>query len=67
MSARATAKSVSPEENALTASSAFPLSTTLRRIGAPADVSRVAIIDINWTASPSKDPAATVSVVGWVA
>jgi hypothetical protein len=56
----------SSTENALTASNAFPLSRTCSHTEAPVEANRVAIADINWTAAPSAEPAATVSVVGRV-
>ncbi len=65
-SARTTARSVSPEEKALAASSAVVLSTTLSRTGALVAFSRLAIACISFGASPSSEPAATVNVVGCV-
>src|SRR5215467_9193135 len=64
--ARATAKSACPAEKALMASDALPLSRTCSRTEAPVEANRVAIADINSTAAPSAEPAATVSVVGRV-
>ena len=63
-SPRTTARSVLSDENISAASSALAVSTSLRRTGAFAAVSRLASADISFVASPSSDPTATVSVVG---
>ena len=63
-SPRTTARSVLFDENISAASSALAVSSSLRRTGAFAAVSRLASADISLVASPSSDPTAIVSVVG---
>ena len=64
-SPRTTARSVLPDEKAFAASSALGMSTTLSRTGAFMETSRAAIADTIRDASPSNEPTAILSVVGW--
>jgi len=65
VSALAAAKSTSPAENAFAASNAVPLSITLRRTAEFVEAIRLARAAIIRGTSPSNEPAATVSVVGF--
>ena len=64
ISARVIARSASPAVNALAASSAVPLSTTVSFTDDPFAAIRVAIADMRRGASPSREPATTVRIVG---
>src|SRR5450755_1650366 len=64
-SPRTTARSTLPAANSLAASSAVPVSITLRRTDAPVDTSWLAMADIALAPSPSIEPTARVSVTGW--
>src|SRR5436853_3781589 len=63
-SARTTARSLLPDENALADSIGPAVSTTLSRTGALIAASRLASADTILGASPSNDPTAIDSVTG---